>query len=63
MLLFVFKEIASCEKEDIRKYERIAIILKSSQSGVKNAVVLCHLIFFIKVLIKKETITNTNVMK
>lgn len=47
--MFVFKETTTCEKEDIAKHERIAIILKASQSEVKSAIVLYHLILFAKI--------------
>ena len=46
--MFVFKETTTCEKEDIAKHQRIAIILKASQSEVKSAIVLHHLILFVK---------------
>lgn len=60
--MFVFEEALTCEKEDIAKPERIATILKVSQSEVKSAIVLYHLILFVKIF-QKEIITNTNVMK
>lgn len=46
--MFVFEETTTCEKEDIAKRERIATILKVSQSEVKSAIVLYHLILFVK---------------